>query len=297
MPIGKCRSCESNSKLSESHIIPKFVYKWLKTDTDGGVLRFGDNPSKPRQDGIKDNLLCQKCENLFNTWETPTSAKVFHPLVRDQMLQIPYEDWFLKFCVSVSWRILMIHIEKKMLPPLSVTQFEHLKKAFVIWREFLFGRGSHPKKFEQHFLPLGLIKDSGSISLPQNINRYIFMAVDMDVIADGDEIYTYAKLGPLLFIGVICTKDRKRWVNTKVHVQRGTIGAKRYTIPISVLNTIKLRAKWTLDNHDQMTEKQAKQSESAVTALLDKKPNSAAALAIKQDFLLFGAKVFESNSK
>ena len=51
-----CKLCNKKAQLRESHIIPKFVYNWMKK-TGTGRFRQKKDLNKPLQDGIKDFLL------------------------------------------------------------------------------------------------------------------------------------------------------------------------------------------------------------------------------------------------
>jgi hypothetical protein len=67
---GTCRLCFTKTELLESHIIPSFVYKWLKSTSGTGFLRFGMEPNRRAQDGHKRFWLCGVCEARLNYWET-----------------------------------------------------------------------------------------------------------------------------------------------------------------------------------------------------------------------------------
>jgi hypothetical protein len=101
---GKCALCNKVTELEESHIIPKFVFKWLKETTPTAIRNLG-TPNKRVQDGFKEYLLCHECEDLFNKWETKFCEQVFLP-IHDKPAPIKYGPWALKFAVSVSWRVL-----------------------------------------------------------------------------------------------------------------------------------------------------------------------------------------------
>lgn len=71
--IGKCRLCEEDKELRNSHILPKFMYQNLY---DAKPKRFYtlkvdlDNSHKSRkkieQKGIREYLLCGDCEVLLS---------------------------------------------------------------------------------------------------------------------------------------------------------------------------------------------------------------------------------------
>jgi hypothetical protein len=94
---GICALCRKTSILIQSHIIPKFVYKWLKDNSATGYLRFGKNPNKRSQDGFKENMLCRNCEDIFNKWETEFATNIFHPFAANTSGSYEYKIWFATF--------------------------------------------------------------------------------------------------------------------------------------------------------------------------------------------------------
>jgi hypothetical protein len=105
-PQTSCALCREKAELRQSHIVPAFVYRWLKETSVTGYLRAGQNPRRRVQDGLKRHLLCARCEARFSAWETAFATKIFHPYIADHKLTARYGDWMLKFCVSLSWRAL-----------------------------------------------------------------------------------------------------------------------------------------------------------------------------------------------
>ena len=113
-----CKLCGKNAELKLSHIIPSFVYKWFKDTSASGYIRFGETPNKRSQDGFKLPWLCEGCEKLLNSWETEFANKIFHPLNKEYNEKIAYKQWFNLFCVSVTWRVLNLYIERNLLKDL-----------------------------------------------------------------------------------------------------------------------------------------------------------------------------------
>ena len=54
---GICALCKDETNLKESHLIPKFVGKWLKRTSATGYLRDIKNINKRQQDIFKEYLL------------------------------------------------------------------------------------------------------------------------------------------------------------------------------------------------------------------------------------------------
>jgi hypothetical protein len=90
MPINLCRLCGATKALQESHILPGFVYRWMKETSATGYLRFGQQPNLRVQDGLKRHLLCRDCEQRFNRWETQFANQIFHPMTQGDTARVSY---------------------------------------------------------------------------------------------------------------------------------------------------------------------------------------------------------------
>lgn len=106
--LSACAFCANPRALRVSHVIPKFVFDWLKRTSATGILRVGYDINKPAQDGFRTRLLCQECEQYFNRWERPTAQEVFVPFAERQATTVRYGPWLAKLAVSVSWRVLTV---------------------------------------------------------------------------------------------------------------------------------------------------------------------------------------------
>jgi hypothetical protein len=103
------------------------------------------NPNRRVQDGLKQPWLCAACEERFNLRETQFATKIFHPYNADTNARLPYGPWLLKFCVSLSWRVLTIMREREWSgPPLTPKQTAQADEALRVWKDFMFGATDHP---------------------------------------------------------------------------------------------------------------------------------------------------------
>ena len=72
--MGKCALYGKETKLCQSHIIPKFFYKYLKNDS-------GNHPFYSvlgqHQDGYKIYLLCKEAEEFWSKYERYFSKNKF----------------------------------------------------------------------------------------------------------------------------------------------------------------------------------------------------------------------------
>lgn len=161
MPVvGMCKLCREPSELLESHIIPRFVFAWMKRTSSTGFLRNGRNPNQRQQDGLKTYLLCAACESRLNAWETPFAAHVFLPFHEQEQIVLPYDDWLLKLCVSVSWRVLTYLRDLGHTAEMEVDFGGDVDAALATWAAFLLGQRLDTAPFQQNLVPLGSIKCS-----------------------------------------------------------------------------------------------------------------------------------------
>src|SRR5262245_9124045 len=96
-----CNLCLCDRQLRESHVIPKFVAKWLKDSSATGYLRQGIEPNLRKQDFSTAQLLCSDCENRFSRLENLFAETIFFPYLNDGKREFEYTDWLLKFSVSL----------------------------------------------------------------------------------------------------------------------------------------------------------------------------------------------------
>lgn len=138
----------------------------------------------------------------------------------------------LRFCTSISWRVLLHYREQKELDGWDADSLKLVDKAEKAWRNFLLKRSPHVRPFRQHLLPLEGIVES-SFKVASNINRYLLRTVDIDILKGSHSIYTFAKLGPIVITGWIMESDRpqNRWSGTSVNVNAGTLKPRRVGLP------------------------------------------------------------------
>lgn len=75
-----CALCNQESELRESHIIPKFVFDYIKETSATGYLRNVTSINRRLQDGPKRKLLCHDCEQKFSIAEKYFAETVFSPM-------------------------------------------------------------------------------------------------------------------------------------------------------------------------------------------------------------------------
>jgi hypothetical protein len=79
---GTCAFCGEHKSLKDSHVLPAFVYRWLRTRSGTGHIRNTENPNRRVQDGLKFPWLCGDCESQFNRYGMATEVLRFSILAR-----------------------------------------------------------------------------------------------------------------------------------------------------------------------------------------------------------------------
>lgn len=289
---GTCKLCGNEGSLEESHIVPKFIYRWLKKSSASGYLRFAENPNKRAQDGIKEYWLCPACEDRFEKWETQFSGKAFYPYLKESTFKSSYEDWMLKFSVSVTWRALTYIKDTLGIDYFPEEMQGHAQKAEEEWRAFLLGERPHPGKYEQHMLLLDAIESHTVPNLPATMNRYILRATDIDAVTNSSEAFVYCKFPKMAFFGFIHINKPRDWEGTKLHVQRGKFGQQRTVIPQAVGNYMMAQGEKMGTSLASISEKQDEVIAKALMKDIEKTANSASFEAMQHDVRLSGKKAF-----
>jgi hypothetical protein len=281
-----CAMCGRTAPLQQSHIIPAFVFRWLKSSGLTGHIRNTLEPNKRIQDGTKRALLCIDCETLLSHDEKLFSDKLFYPWLGGTA-PITYSEWLLRFCVSVSWRVLLDQKGRNALTRYSESQQLLLQKAERVWRGFLLGSELTPKEFEQHFVPFDLIKETTVPNLPDNINRYLMGTVEMDIVWSDHRLMTFSKLGRFVILGIIQGATRG-WVGTKVHVRRGVLPQREVVLPHNFLSFLLDRAVHTKEAYGKISDRQYEKIADAAERNIESSLHTEKVRAIIADAEMFG---------
>ena len=290
--IEVCALCGFNRPLRESHIIPHFVFEWLKETSATGYMRHARQPNLRVQDGIKERLLCADCEVRLSVWEKHAAEIVFGPYHRDPSATIRYGAPFARFCASVCWRVLFV-FRRRGLDHLSNEQRLSVDRALVVWRDFMFGALENPGRFELHLYPVDVTESLQNIDAPPNFNRYLARVIECDVGANTDSAFVYVKMGKLLLFGLIQEPDRGYWKGGRVAMRVGKIvPGSEYHLPHALARYLPDRATRIRLIYDEMSERQKDQIEATMRGDLDRAANSEFFKAMTADVNMFGQDAF-----
>lgn len=220
--MGKCLFCNKEKKLMKSHLIPKFVGRWLKETSVTPFFRYGENPNKRQQDIIKIPLLCEECELLFSGYEKYFSENIFIPFQNGET-QFSYNELLKKFIISVNWRIGNYHLNKEMKYKISAKDEALIRKAFTNWKKFIKGNFFAGKEYEHHIFFLDKLDKRENVLLTglNNINTYYLRTIDSEIVVGRESIYIYSKLPGIYLISIIKTSGEDS-ASTRI-CEKGTL--------------------------------------------------------------------------
>jgi len=199
-----CQLHNEKTELCESHIIPKFVYRWMKK-TGTGRLRQIKKLNTPLQDGIKTKMLCEECENKFSKAEKWFKENVFIPYLRDNSFVVKNNPQLLYFTISILWRVLKLFKDDGN----DYRYIDYLNLAEEKWRNFLINNQTLDS-YEN------LILIDSDYWITEKSDLYYSRAVDIEI-AESEEIcFIYAKFARFILIGEITGFKDGEFENTNL---------------------------------------------------------------------------------
>ncbi len=185
----RCALCLRMADLRESHIIPKFVSRWILRSSATGKLRRGDNVLRRHQDGPKLDLLCSDCEARFNVHETWFANRVFHPRVAREPSEDSLEDpRLLPFVASLAWRSAAVDAARY-----TAEYRKHRRvaeRAMETWRRFLLGETAHAGNHYLFRLPDEIV----TLEPAGRINWFLWRSIDLTVLRFEGRPYVWWKI-------------------------------------------------------------------------------------------------------
>ncbi len=287
-----CALCRRSDDLRQSHIVPEFVWRWLKETGGGGYLRFVFNPNKREQDGFQERILCGDCEGLFSSWEKEFSERVFVPMHRDGVSVVQYGPWLGKLCVSVCWRTLFVFHQMGSLHHFSDDLRTSAESALTAWRDYLLDQAKTPAPFDIHLLPLEPIQSTSVTDMPPNMNRYLLRAVDLEVVCSARSAFVYCKLCQTALFGFIKMPEASAWIGTGISYGEDTIAPRNYHVPGELLPFLIGRAKLIVNSYSSMSQRQKMKIQEYISSNPDRVAESENLKAFEHDLRLFGSDAF-----
>ena len=212
-----CRLCGRTAELRQSHIIPKFAIRWMK-ETGTGYIRRVASPNIRLQDGAKQRLLCNDCEQRFSGPESYFASQMFLNLLSGAR-SVTYDGRFAYFAVSLLWRALQRERNGSIE---SVTaENPQFAEAQEEWREFLLGR-RQLQRFTQFHCFVADIATENPPGVP-NFNLYCARAFDATFFELDGRCYVVSKFARFFFVGLLTPGMESGWLGTGIDGTAGTL--------------------------------------------------------------------------
>lgn len=256
MPKGNCALCHEFKELELSHIVPKFVIRYLKK-TSFGAIRNMDNPNRIVQDGEKHYMLCGACEDLFSAYETKFANKFFYPYMIDSKKEFNYDQETYYFITSVSWRSLYLDIldfvKNHDAYGVDMNTLDNLIKKEKCMREYLLKKNSEIDGVENHIFffddLLDVEKSYAELRPHATFHRGIISYTFFNKQLNSQATITNM-MGIILFT-LYSKGPEEYWENTEIHNGNGRIEARNQIVQSvcgNELTEILDLAKQKLDN-------------------------------------------------
>lgn len=292
----KCRLCQKDKKLRESHVIPAFVYRWIKETSATGYLRFIENINLRAQDGVKIKLLCDDCEGILSVFETKFSREVFYPYVNKELNEdgiaqgniksFQYNDWLLKFIISLQWRISVL--EKNLSENYLQYHKKDMENYLENWRLFLLGERKDTDICETHLIFLQNLTAAEGVfptTMSDKVVYYLLRATDGTIITTKRKLGVFSKIGPIAFYTFIKPSSLKKTSDTKIHL-KGAIKTGQNLFNSDMVNFLFINRPNQFMKLLKFSEKQQKVIEEAYLKKPEKAFKSMTAKALESDMIL-----------
>lgn len=210
----KCRLCGREADLLNSHIIPRFVIRWIKKTSATGFLRGVEDPDSRIQDYHED-LLCEDCEMVFSDFEREFASNIFYPHINKDTAIFEYEEWLQKFVMSVSWRLIVSELSE--VDEMERYHRDAIYDAEEIWRDILDGKLSlDADPFTHHIFFLDdVVPDETAEDLPDKWEFYINRGIDGTPVT-GNRTAIYFKFPQIICISCIQPPEDSELKDTKI---------------------------------------------------------------------------------
>ena len=292
---GICRLCGSDAgELKQSHIIPKFVGRWMKNTSITPYFRSGGNADKRIQDLPSMELLCGRCENLFSAWERKFATEIFYPSTRSQMV-FWYDSWLLKFAASLAWRAIQVdRLEREEPSPALKSKVEEMELHLS---RFLLGSERNVGSYTQHIYQVSELAAPVTPGSPM-LNRYLARAVEVSLLPNEDlsEVLVYVKLPMFMFFCVGESRYRKRLETSRIK-KSGLLRPRDHVPHPFMVGLILQRSDELVELFRSMSPKSKALADKAVQEAIEQDPDRAAnsrlMRAITADYEFYGKRALE----
>src|SRR5690606_35181516 len=176
--------------------------------------------------GIKQYLLCERCEGLFSKVEKKFAENIFIPYLRNSKEEFEYQEWLRYFITSVNWRVLYLEIMDYLNQEreISPSNIEKLTNTAQCLGNYLLGKEGCPNDVESHIY---FINDLAFIAQADLRPVSFFKRSVFTSLIESDSpmeyCYVYTNLSGILIVTVIKKTSHDIWKDTLVTIE-GKLG-------------------------------------------------------------------------
>jgi hypothetical protein len=249
-----CRLCGKSRPLRESHITPKFVFRYQRL-TSPLTIRSSNNPNRPSQDSRKIRFLCNGCEQLFSKWETAFTREIYNPYHADEFRGARYGPWLSKFAASICWRAARATLEAGDTIPAELEL--PIKKAELIWRAFLLDEREHPGDFPLYLFFLDSLAEHPKGDVPINFASWVLRGGGAGIWHHpGRCSFAWQLLGAIAVVGIASPPRNLRDWGEHLRIRSGFLPKKRSYFPRELIVMLASQAQDHLQMSRELSEKQ-----------------------------------------
>ena len=227
--VRRCGLCGKSASLQSSHIVPKFVFDYLKKTSaveNTRLRRPLENIKIPYQDSDKPKLLCHDCEELFSAKETYFRNQIFMPYQEGRLTQeFAYLNQLLYFITSVNWRTLYLDLCGGFSGmPMHMDTLNQLIDSEEIMRSFLLGHRQDIGTIETHIYFFDMLKATTADILEDRPSTYFLRSIsDYTICYENGTIIVFALMMGILIASIIARSTDEQWNGTIVNKTGGKI--------------------------------------------------------------------------
>lgn len=187
----QCILCQKNPPIKNSHVMPKFIIRYLKDQSPMPYLKNSWHNNQKYQDGLKGAYLCSECDNVtVSKWESYFKINWFDSFIYTQKVALLVDEEILSFLLSLLLRYsahfvgqalgrsdshLLVNLQNRTRELLHSKQFERIGCDFHIYSAFI-----HPITYSQVFLP--------------GINQLLFNSYNCVILPPEDQLPSIAMI-------------------------------------------------------------------------------------------------------
>ena len=293
-----CALCRHKAKLELSHLIPSFVFRWLKDTSPTGHLRMADNINKRVQDGFKEKLLCRNCEQKFSIWENAFNKEFFSRATAKKEISLNYSPSLALFGASIVWRLAVARSTSEARQELNAGQRIILENGADRWRKFLSGEVSNYGTYSIHLFDQWRLHDAVHEDLPGNWNRYLsrYVEIDFPSTSKEEDLMVYAKLGPISVFAHL-SRPKHQWIGTRIRPNGGQYLSSKVSLPSNLFEYYRYRSSKGFATAKAISENQSNKIDEALVKDIERTVSSEAFTELQLDVNRFGSDAFKKKGK